>query len=421
MKTNQLSNVKGNSRLANSMRFAAVTSLVLMLSACGSREVKNPDALRVQGDLVALQADRNLATQSPMSMQEAEKAVQIALMPERDKTLSAHRVYLADRKVQTARSLAQAQYAIEHRKVLSQESNEIRLDARTREANAAKRQANAATLEALAATNQANAARDQASTAMNEASVAKSEAEAQAMAAGNARNDAEMARTETQSAKSDAEMARTETQSAKSDADMARTETQSAKSDADMARTETQSAKSDADMARIDAELAKNAANAANNEAAIAKGETNAALDAADAAMRKNESLMRQLADLQAKSTERGIQMTLGDVLFSTGQADLKAGSAAKLDQLVKALASAPDRHILIEGFTDNVGSDTANMTLSQNRANTVSKYLSSHGVPAARISAAGKGEALPVAGNENAAGRQLNRRVEVTIENPAK
>ncbi len=393
MKTNPLSNVKGNSHLANSMRFAAVTSLVLMLSACGSREVKNPDAMRVQGDLVALQADRNLATQSPISMQEAEKAVQIALMPERDKVLSAHRVYLADRKVQTARSLAQAQYAIEHRKVLSQESNEIRLDARTREANAAKRQANAATMEAAAATNQANAARDQASTAMNEASVAKSEAEAQAMAAGNARNDAEMARTETQSAKSDAEMA----------------------------RTETQSAKSDADMARIDAELAKNAANAANNETAIAKGETNAALDAADAAMRKNESLMRQLADLQAKSTERGIQMTLGDVLFSTGQADLKAGSAAKLDQLVKALASAPDRHILIEGFTDNVGSDTANMTLSQNRANTVSKYLSSHGVPAARISAAGKGEALPVAGNENAAGRQLNRRVEVTIENPAK
>ena len=405
MKTNQLSTVKSNPLLAQSLRFAAVTSLVLMLSACGSREVRNPDAMRVKGDLVALQADRNLATQSPISMQEAEKSVQIALMPERDKVLSAHRVYLADRKVQTARSLAQAQYAIENRKVLSQKSNEIRLDARTREANAAKRQADAATLEALAATNQANAARDQASTAMNEASVAKSEAEAQAMAAGNARSDAEMARIETQSAQSDAEMARVETQSAKSDAEMA--------------RVETQSAKSDADMARIDAELAKNAANAANDEASIAKGETNAALDAADAAMRKNESLMMQLADLQAKSTARGVQLTLGDVLFSTGKADLKAGSAAKLDQLVKALASAPDRRILIEGFTDNVGSDASNMTLSQNRANTVSKYLSSHGIPAARISAVGKGEALPVAGNENVGGRQLNRRVEVTIENP--
>ena len=84
-------------------------------------------------------------------------------------------------------------------------------------------------------------------------------------------------------------------------------------------------------------------------------------------------------------------------------------------------MAGAPDRSILIECFTDNVGSDASNMTLSQNRANTVSKYLSSHGIPAARITAVGKGEVLPVAGNENAAGRQLNRRVEVTIENPSK
>ena len=382
MKTNELNNNEVNTatpkpRLANAARFAAVTSLVLMLSACGSRQVKNPDALRVQGDLVALQADRNLATQSPLSMQEAEKAVQIALMPERDKVLSAHRVYLADRKVQTARSLAQAQYAIEHRKVLSEESNQIRLDSRTREADAAKREANARTLEALAATNEANAARDQASTALNEASVAKSEAEAQAMAAGSARSDAEMA------------------------------------------RSQAEAAKSDADMARIDTQIAKNEANTAMNEATVAKGETNAALDAADDAMRKNAALMAQLADLQAKTTDRGVQLTLGDVLFSTGQADLKSGSAAKLDQLVKALASAPDRHILIEGFTDNVGTDASNMVLSQNRANTVSLYLSSHGVPAGRISAYGKGESLPVAGNENPAGRQLNRRVEVTIENP--
>ncbi len=379
MKTNELKTLKATTRIASGMRFAAVTSLVLVLSACGSKQVRNPDALRVQGDLVALQADRNLATQSPISMQEAEKAVQIALVPERDKTLSAHRVYLADRKVQTARSLAQAQYAVEQRKVLSQQSNEIRLDARTREADAAKREADARTLEALAATNAANAARDQASSAMNEASIAKSEAEAQAMAAGTARSEAEMA------------------------------------------RAEAENSKSAADMARIDAQIAKDQADAAMNEATIAKGETNAALDAADAAMRKNAALMAQLADMQAKTTDRGVQLTLGDVLFSTGQADLKAGSAAKLDQLVKALESAPDRHILIEGFTDNVGSDASNMVLSQNRANAVSSYLIKHGVPAARISATGKGESLPVAGNENPAGRQLNRRVEVTIENAPK
>ncbi len=360
-----------------SVRYAAVTTLVLMLSACGSKPMKNPDAVRVQGDLVALQADRNLATQSPLSMQEAEKAVQIALVPERDRVLSAHRVFLADRKVQTARSLAQAQYAVEHRKVLSQESNDIRLQARTREADSAKREANARTAEAMAATNDANAARSQANSAINEASAAKNEANAQAMEAGMAR------------------------------------------SDATSARTQADAAKSEADMARIDAEIAKNQASAAQNEANIAKGETNAALDVADAALRKNDALLLQLADLQAKKTDRGVQLTLGDVLFSSGKADLKAGSAAKLDQLVKALAGATDRNILIEGFTDNVGSDEMNQVLSQNRANTVSKYLASHGVSAARITANGKGEMFPVAGNEIPAGRQLNRRVEVTIENP--
>ena len=400
MSINELNTIPRSSRLASSMRFAAVTSVVLLLSACGSKQMRNPDAMRVQRDLVALQADRNLATQSPISMQEAEKAVQIALMPERDKVLSTHRVYVADRKVQTARSLAQAQYAIENRKVLSQESNDIRLDARTREADAAKREAGARTREAIAATNDANSARNE---------------------ANSARNDASSARSDASSARDEASSAMNEASAAKSEAEARTMEAGNARTDAELARSQTMAAKSDADMARIDAEISKNEANAAMNEATIAKGETNAALDAADAATRKNAALMAQLADLQAKTTERGIQLTLGDVLFSTGKADLKAGSAAKLDQLAKALASAPDRNILIEGFTDNVGSDASNMTLSRNRANTVSNYLTTHGIPAARITANGKGEALPVAGNENPAGRQLNRRVEVTIENPTK
>ena len=407
MSINELNTTPRSSRLASSMRFAAVTSVVLLLSACGSKQTRNPDAMRVQRDLVALQADRNLATQSPISMQEAEKAVQIALMPERDKVLSTHRVYVADRKVQTARSLAQAQYAIENRKVLSQESNDIRLDARTREADAAKREADARTREAIAATNDANSARNEANSARNDAS--------------SARSDASSARSDASSARDEASSAMNEASAAKSEAEARTMEAGNARTDAELARSQTMAAKSDADMARIDAEISKNEANAAMNEATIAKGETNAALDAADAATRKNAALMAQLADLQAKTTERGIQLTLGDVLFSTGKADLKAGSAAKLDQLAKALASAPDRNILIEGFTDNVGSDASNMTLSRNRANTVSNYLTTHGIPAARITANGKGEALPVAGNENPAGRQLNRRVEVTIENPTK
>jgi len=378
MKINDL-NVAKNSgtALIGSLRFLGIASAVLMISACGSKLVRNPDAERVQRDLVELRADRNLATQSPVSMQEAEKAVQVALVPERDKALSAHRVYIADRKVQTARSLAQAQFAVEQRKMLSEQNDQIRLDARTREADAAKREANARTQEAIMATSDANAARSQANLAMNEADRAKAEAEALGVEAGNAR------------------------------------------SDANMARDQAELSKSDADMARIDAEIARKDAERALAEANLAKSETNAALDAADQAKRKNEALILELADLQAKTTERGVQLTLGDVLFSTGRADLKAGSAAKLDQLVKALANVPERSILIEGFTDSVGTDAMNMVLSQNRANTVSNYLTSKGVPASQLTAIGKGEALPVAGNEIPAGRQLNRRVEVTIENP--
>jgi len=367
----------GSTRLLNSLRIVGIASGVLLISACASKLMRNPEAERVQRDLVELRADRNLATQSPVSMQEAEKAVQIALVPERDKALSAHRVYIADRKVQTARSLAQAQYATEQRKTLSAQSNEIRLNARTLEAEAAKREANARAQEAMMATNDANTARDQASMAMSEANQAKQEAQARAMEAGDARSQAEMA------------------------------------------RSEAELSKSNADMARIDAEIARRDAERAFAEANLAKSETNAALDAADQAKRKNDALLLELADLQAKTTERGVQLTLGDVLFSTGRADLKAGSAAKLDQLVKALANVPERSILIEGFTDSVGTDAMNMVLSQNRANTVSNYLTSKGVPASQLTAIGKGESLPVAGNEIPAGRQLNRRVEVTIENP--
>jgi outer membrane protein OmpA-like peptidoglycan-associated protein len=372
-------------KLKKPTRLIALTTLVLMVSACGTKQLINPNATRVQSDFVALQADRNLATKSPLSMKEAEQAVKIALVPERDKSLSEHRVYIADRKVQTARSMAQAQYAVEQRAALSEESNDIRLDARTREADFAKREAQARTQEALTATSAATAAREQANSAIDEANVAKSEASASAVEAGVARTDADAARTQANAAKSEANDARL-----------------------------------DAEMSQIDAEIANQQANTSQNEAQMAKNETSAALAAAANATSKNEALMLQLAGLQAKQTERGVQLTLGDVLFSTGQADLKAGSAAKLDQLVAALSNAPDRRIMIEGFTDSIGSNAMNQVLSQNRANTVSGYLISHGIPAANITASGKGEMLPVAGNENSAGRQLNRRVEVTIENPS-
>jgi outer membrane protein OmpA-like peptidoglycan-associated protein len=129
--------------------------------------------------------------------------------------------------------------------------------------------------------------------------------------------------------------------------------------------------------------------------------------------------LQRQIDALQAKPTDRGLVVTLGDVLFDTGKAGLKAGATSNLNKLAAFLNQYPDRTVVIEGYTDSVGSEDYNQGLSERRADSVKAYLASQGIGATRLSALGRGESDPVAGNESAAGRQQNRRVEVIISNP--
>ncbi|MEO4046041.1 OmpA family protein [Pseudomonas sp. CAU 1711] len=128
------------------------------------------------------------------------------------------------------------------------------------------------------------------------------------------------------------------------------------------------------------------------------------------------DQLQRQLALLNARETERGLQITLGDLLFASGRSALRGGSADNLDRLASFLQQNPERDLLIEGHTDNVGSDQANQDLSQQRAETVRSYLQGRGVAANRLTASGKGEHAPVASNDSESGRQMNRRVEVII-----
>jgi outer membrane protein OmpA-like peptidoglycan-associated protein len=135
-----------------------------------------------------------------------------------------------------------------------------------------------------------------------------------------------------------------------------------------------------------------------------------------DSRTREADQLQQQLDELNAKQTERGLVMTLGDVLFATGRAELRAGSANNLSKLAMFLNQNPERRVMIEGHTDSVGSEESNLSLSQRRATSVMSYLTSQGVAPSRLSAAGKGESMPVAGNESASGRQMNRRVEVII-----
>ena len=123
-----------------------------------------------------------------------------------------------------------------------------------------------------------------------------------------------------------------------------------------------------------------------------------------------------ELAELKAKKTERGLMITLEDVLFEFGRADLKAGAVRGLDRLVSLLKEYPERNLLIEGHTDNVGSDSSNMLLSQRRADAVDNALLVAGLDRAHVTARGLGEAYPVASNDTPAGRQQNRRVEIYI-----
>ena len=156
----------------------------------------------------------------------------------------------------------------------------------------------------------------------------------------------------------------------------------------------------------------------AKASAANAKAVAAAAINQRDQANEETARVQAELDALKATPTPRGLVMTLGDVMFDTGRAELKSGGARKIDQLAQFLVEHPERRVQIDGFTDSVGTDSYNEELSQRRADAVKAALISRGVEPGRIGTEGYGKAYPVASNNDAGGRQLNRRVEVVIGN---
>lgn len=174
----------------------------------------------------------------------------------------------------------------------------------------------------------------------------------------------------------------------------------------------------EADRARTDATIAQGQATSARADANAARTQTAIAQSEADAARQQSEELQRQITELNARETDRGLVVTLGDVLFATGRSELRGGTPSNLAKLAAFLNKYPDRSVTIEGHTDNVGSEDSNFSLSERRASSVKSYLVNQGVASSRVTSTGKGEGSPVAGNESETGRQQNRRVEVIIAN---
>jgi outer membrane protein OmpA-like peptidoglycan-associated protein len=180
------------------------------------------------------------------------------------------------------------------------------------------------------------------------------------------------------------------------------------KAEADAAAMRSQAAAAEA-KAKADAEAAALAAKAAaaRDEAARAQ--------AATAALRAQ--LLKQLNDvLQTTDTPRGLVVNMADVLFQTGKYALSTDAQLKLAKLSGIIQAHPGLNLAIEGYTDTTGSSDLNMKLSQQRSDAVRDFLVSQGLSPDTITSNGLGEARPVADNATAAGRKLNRRVEIIV-----
>jgi outer membrane protein OmpA-like peptidoglycan-associated protein len=181
----------------------------------------------------------------------------------------------------------------------------------------------------------------------------------------------------------------------------------------------------EADRAKAAAAAAQAQAAQAQNQAALAQNQAAAAVNqVADADARTREAQARaaaleaMMADLQAKKTERGMVITIGDVLFATGQATLTQPGMANLRKLADVLTQNPERTVLVEGFTDSVGAAAYNQQLSERRAASVRTALLGMGIAPERVAMKGYGKAYPVANNDTPGNRQLNRRVEIVLSN---
>jgi len=310
-----------------------------ILVACQTAPKQNLDLERVSAQLDQLKADGELAELAPLALGEAERALRAAEQAGNDELYQSHLIYMAERRIQVARVVAQREQLTRTREQLTAERNAMLVKSSQMETE-------------------------------------------------RAREEAEQARLLFATSAEDAERQRQQKEAAQqSEADTARRAEQ-VQAEADQARRLAESSASEAELARREASLA----------------------------VAQMDTMKRQLENLQLRETEQGVVVTLGDVLFETGQANLLASSQTSLVEVVDLLQSEPAKKIRIEGHTDATGPAETNLRLSQQRADSVRQTLIDLGVAADRMNAVGMGEDYPIAGNDDDAGRSQNRRVDIIL-----
>ena len=318
-----------------------ILSLLLLvgLVACTSAPKKDLALERVRDDLNDLKSNPELAGYAPLALGEAERALRTAEQATGNENYRFHLVYMADRRIQIAKAMAE------------REQNENIID------ELEKKNSNML--------------------------IKASQLDAQ-----QARKEAERARLLVATTAEEAQRAREEKEKA-------------LQKEAESART--------AELATEEAQQARRLAESRASEAEFARRE-------ADLASQQITSLTRQLENLQLRQTESGVVVTLGDVLFASGQTSLVEGGLSSLEEVVDLLQTEPNKKIRVEGHTDSSGDAETNIQLSQQRADAVREALIGLGVAADRITATGMGEDFPIASNEDEAGRARNRRVDVIL-----
>jgi outer membrane protein OmpA-like peptidoglycan-associated protein len=218
-------------------------------------------------------------------------------------------------------------------------------------------------------------------------------------------------------AQQEAERARLE-QEQRQRAEQDRMAAEQAKQQAETARLQAERASAQAAADRAAALQQQQAAQAAAQQAEAQRVEADRLRQQAESEKTQLRERLRQQLNLilETRETARGLIVNISDVLFDFNKYTLKPGAREKMAKVSGILLAYPGLKIQVEGHTDSIGSDEYNQKLSEQRAYAVRDYVVSQGVPAPNVTAVGFGKANPVAGNDTAAGRQQNRRVELVV-----